>query len=198
MFIFLWASPVVFPGGFVFSKRGKMNHTELEEKVMFAIDMLYTHDSALLERNASEWSIAHRLAVYLEQVVDGWNVDCEYNRQGQERDLKKMSNDGKVRPDIIIHHRGFIEAPHNLLVLEIKKLETDSDSEKVCEYTKPPQDSRRFQYQYGLALSLVPSPRLNWFSNGERIYPALRSARKTRRVNPASLEKQGDQSEIKP
>lgn len=147
-----------------------MDHTELEEKVRFAIDLLYTHDSALLERNASEWSIAHRLAVYLEQVFPAsWNVDCEYNRQGQERDLKKMSNGGKVRPDIIIHHRGLVEATHNLLVFEIKKLETESDSGKACEYTNPPQDARRFQYQYGLALSLVPSPILNWFRNGERI-----------------------------
>jgi hypothetical protein len=146
-----------------------MNHTELEKKVRVAIDMLYARDSALLERNTSEWSIAHRLAVYLEQVIPGWNVDCEYNRQGQERDLKKMSNGSKVRPDIIIHHRGVIEPAHNLLVLEIKKLETESDSGKACEYTKPPHDARRFQYQYGLALSLVPSSILNWFRNGERI-----------------------------
>jgi hypothetical protein len=147
-----------------------MSHTELEKHVKFALDMLYARDSALLKQNTSEWSIAHRLAVYLEQVIPGWNVDCEYNRQGQERDLKKMSNGSNVRPDIIIHHRGFVEPEHNLLVLEIKKLETESDSEKACEYTKTPNDTRRFQYQYGLALSLVPSPLMNWFRNGERIF----------------------------
>lgn len=146
-----------------------MNHTELETKVKFAIDRLYAHDSALLERDSSEWSIAHRLAVYLEQVLPGWNVDCEYNRQGQENDLKKISNGSKVRPDIIIHHRGFVEPAHNLLVLEIKKRETESDSGKACEYTKPPHNARRFQYQYGLALSFVPRSILNWFRNGERI-----------------------------
>lgn len=146
-----------------------MNRMELEKKVMFAIDMLYAHDSALIEQNTSEWSIAHRLAVYLEQVLPGWNVDCEYNRQGQEQDLKKMSDGNKVRPDIIIHHRGFVESAHNLLVLEIKKHETESDSEKACEYTKPPQDTRIFQYQFGLALSLFPGPTLSWFTNGNRI-----------------------------
>ncbi len=137
--------------------------------VILAIDKLHDFDSALLRLNSYEWSLSHRLAVYLEQLVRGWDVDCEYNRQGQYKDIKKRSNGCRIRPDINIHHRGHVESVHNLLVIEVKINETESDSEKVCEYTRPPNADRRFQYQFGLALSLKPTPKLKWFTNGSMI-----------------------------
>jgi hypothetical protein len=147
-----------------------MNHTELEVRVRRAIDTLYARDSYLLDPNhdASEWTIAHRLAVYLEQEVPGWDVDCEYNRQGPQQDPKRKSNEDKVRPDIILHRRGLVGTVHNLLAVEVKKREADSDSDlgKACEYTKPPRGARGFQYQFGLALSVVPKPMLHWFADG--------------------------------
>lgn len=109
-----------------------MNYTELQSMVILAIDKLHDFDSALLRLNSSEWSLSHRLAVYLEQLVRGWDVDCEYNRQGQYKDIKKRSNGCRIRPDINIHHRGHVESVHNLLVIEVKINETESDSEKVC------------------------------------------------------------------
>jgi len=39
-----------------------------------AVDMLYAHDAMLFKVKASEWAIAHRLAVYLESGIPGWNV----------------------------------------------------------------------------------------------------------------------------
>lgn len=146
-----------------------MNHSELEVHVMRAVDMLYARDSDLFTHDASEWSIAHRLAVYLEQEIPGWNVDCEYNRQGPGRTPKARSNTDKVRPDIILHHRCQVEPYHNLLVVEMKKHKTDSDLGKACEYTKPPEGAREFQYQFGLALSLVKGPKLRWFTAGKKM-----------------------------
>jgi len=146
-----------------------MKHSELEAHVMRAIDALYARDSELFTLDASEWSIAHRLAVYLEQEISGWNVDCEYNRQGPGRDPKAMPNEDKVRPDIILHHRGYVEDRHNLLVVEVKKRESDSDLGKACEYTKPPEGARKFQYQFGIALSVVEGPKLHWFTAGEEL-----------------------------
>jgi len=146
-----------------------MNHSELEAHVMQAIEMLYARDSDLFTNDASEWTIAHRLAVYLEQVIPGWDVDCEYNRQGPDKNPKAMPNENKVRPDIILHQRGQMEALHNLLIIELKKYEADSDLGKVCEYTKPPEGARRFQYQFGLALSVVEGPTLHWFTSGREI-----------------------------
>ena len=146
-----------------------MNHSELKAHVMQAINKLYAQDSDLFTRDASEWSIAHRLAVYLEQKIPGWHVDCEYNRQGPNKEPKTKCNEDKVRPDISLHHRGRLEDHHNLLVVEVKKRESDSDLGKACEYTKPPEGARKFQYQFGLALSVVKGPKLHWFSAGMEI-----------------------------
>jgi hypothetical protein len=146
-----------------------LNLTELEARVQRAIATLYARDSDLLDDDASEWTIAHRLAVYLEQEIPGWHVDCEYNRQGSGRYPKRMSNKDLVRPDIILHCRDKVETAHNLLVVEVKKREADSDLGKACEYTKPPEGGRRFQYQFGLALSVIPNPTLHWFADGKEM-----------------------------
>jgi hypothetical protein len=74
-------------------------------------------DMALLHLGVSEMSVAHRLAIYIENRLTGWDVDCEYNRK---HDLPKPRGiaDNKLRPDIIVHHR---DTPRNLLAIEIKK-----------------------------------------------------------------------------
>ena len=104
-----------------------MEENEVSQKLTNALNHLVHNDAFLLESNANERSISHRLAVYLEHEFIGWDVDCEYNRQ--MRDPKRLhlniepnnSADtvGKtVFPDIIIHRRGTSD---NLLVIEIKK-----------------------------------------------------------------------------
>ena len=143
-----------------------MERSDLEGRVLEALNMLYARDASLLENDAAEWSIAHRLAVYLEQQLPGWNVDCEYNRQGPDQETKKRTAGTLVRPDIIVHHRRRIEREHNLLAIELKKAASASDSGKAREYTAPPDNERTFQYQYGLALAVVDGPRLTWFENG--------------------------------
>ena len=138
-----------------------------------AIDILYARDEKLFSVEASEWAIAHRLAIYLEQEIPGWNVDCEYNKQG-EGDSKANPIPSKtkknVRPDIILHHRGKPESEHNLLVLELKKMEESSDSKKARAYTRKPRfnNRRKYTYQFGLALSLFPL-KLHWYTNGKEI-----------------------------
>jgi len=147
-----------------------MDFPELKLNVQRAIDRLYARDSALLRQDASEWTIGHRLAVYLEQEIPGWNVDFEYNRQGGGLDEKRDDNSQIVRPDITLHHRAERTLQHNLLAIELKKREEDSDLVKVCGYTAPPTANRPFQYQYGLALSLLDKLKTRWFENGaERV-----------------------------
>ena len=146
-----------------------MELSDLKQRVRQALDTLYAHDASLLDDDAAEWTIAHRLAVHLEQQLPGWNVDCEYNRQGSDHDTKKRTSGTLVRPDIIIHHRRRIEQEHNLLAIELKKAASPSDSCKACEYTAPPNDERTFQYQYGLAVAVMNGPRLIWFKNGREI-----------------------------
>jgi len=142
---------------------------EIKEHVKQSVDMFYTRDANLLSNDSSEWAIAHRLAVYLEQEIPGWNVDCEYNRQGQMNDPKKTPDEDIIRPDIILHHRRRIEIDHNLLIIEVKKNKTDADLEKLRKYTGPPQEPQKFQYQFGLALSVIDGPFYQWFVSGEKV-----------------------------
>lgn len=140
-----------------------MTRAELSQKVDLAIDMLFARDSKLFYTKASEWAIAHRIAVYLEKHFEGWNVDCEYNKVGQNGDTKHDADGNYKRPDIIIYHRGITQREHNLLVIEVKIKNTDEDFFKLREFTSPPSGSREFQYQHGLALSFEPDVKKVWF-----------------------------------
>lgn len=88
-----------------------------------AILNLKEKDIFLLENDANEEAISHRLAIYIENHVEGWHVDCEYNRKGLEPKRIKAKtginiNEKLVYPDIIVHRRNSNE---NLLAIEIKK-----------------------------------------------------------------------------
>jgi len=140
-----------------------MNLEELADKVDLAIDMFFARDSKLLEINASEWAVAHRLAVYLEKTLKGWNIDCEFNRVGSAGNTKHDAEGAYKRPDISVHHRGMMEKEHNLLVIEVKINNTSEDYGKLRDFTSPPCQNRPFQYQYGLALSFDPQTKKKWF-----------------------------------
>jgi len=64
----------------------------------------------------------------LESHFKTWNVDCEYDRDGQlQKRLmhiaqcnSRKATDG-ILPDIIVHHRRGQGQDHNLLVVELKK-----------------------------------------------------------------------------
>ena len=141
----------------------KMNPEELRNKVDLAIDMFFARDSKLLDIDASEWAIAHRIAVYLEEPLKGWNIDCEYNRVALEGNTKRDAEGIYRRPDIIVHHRGMVEKEHNPLVIEVKIQNTPEDYRKLMDFTSPPRQNRPFQYQYGLALSFDPHIEKKWF-----------------------------------
>jgi len=55
---------------------------EIEQKVSNAILRFLEKDGLLLEIDANERSISHRLAGYLQEEFLGWDVDCEYNPKG--------------------------------------------------------------------------------------------------------------------
>ena len=57
---------------------------EVKRRVCLAIEALKGEDPALDFRSVQERSTAHRLAVHLEQHFRAWNVDCEYDRDGQQ------------------------------------------------------------------------------------------------------------------
>jgi hypothetical protein len=148
-----------------------MNFFDLQTCVQRAINTLYARDFKLIELK-TERALSHRFAVYLELEIPGWNVDCEYHRQGTDFELKhNLEASGatkNTRPDIVLHHRGEYSLEHNLLVVELK-IEEIADDEKVREFTRSPStgDKRKFRYQYGLALLFDPVITPRWYENGK-------------------------------
>jgi hypothetical protein len=99
--------------------------TELN-KVVTALAEFYAHETLLLEKDAGERALTHRLAVHIEKQFAGWQVDCDYDRLG-ERTLRLphgaiISTDDhlakSIYPDIVVHQR---EIPNNLLAVEVRK-----------------------------------------------------------------------------
>ena len=132
---------------------------EIKRRIIAAIFTLYQHDRELLEVNASERSITHKLAEHLSGEFPSWHVDCEYNRRGS--DVKRLSFDfGKLEPcdleaktvfpDIIVHRR---RTDQNLIVMEVKKAtgaEATKDIEKLKAFTGNPE----YDYEHGVFLKL--------------------------------------------
>ena len=116
-----------------------MDQRRVYDIVNAALEKLVRKDSFLLEYDANERTITHRLAIYLAEELHDWDVDCEYNRhihakkeivlrlinQGYTELLQKrysvdeMPDSLTVFPDIVVHHRGTDDS--NLLVIEAKK-----------------------------------------------------------------------------
>jgi hypothetical protein len=141
--------PIVHPAG-----------DEVRKKVDQAIAQLLEKDFFLLQIDANERAISHRLGLYLQLLFDEWHVDCEYNRDlDNPKRLKTYTRfidaklDAKlsvgcisetdpitVFPDIIVHERG---THNNLLIIEMKK--TTSQISDEFDYFK----LQEFKHQYG-------------------------------------------------
>ncbi len=113
----------------------------------------------LSQSNVNEPTISHRLAVYLENKISGYSVDCEYNKVLTSSGCidKSNANGDVVRPDIIVHKRnkdhrnGFIA---NLIVLELKKAgiaskKCSNDIEKLQDFINTQS------YQLGCCIGIL-------------------------------------------
>jgi type I restriction enzyme M protein len=145
----------------------------IKNSVVRAIEKLKINDVGLLDVDANERSISHKLAEYLQLEFNGWNVDCEYNRKIKDRKTLNVSYDKvtdcdidakTVFPDIIVHHR---QIDDNLLVIEVKKsgIDTNKDEAKLKAFT-----SLEYAYRFGLLLVLKDSDfEMQWFAGGKRL-----------------------------
>lgn len=106
-----------------------MNINSVKEKVERAIGKFNSLDKYLLDVDASERSIAAKLASYLQSYIPVFSVDVEFNRDGfipkrlnlpaECVDSVGHNGDVLVIPDIIVHERG--SEGRNILCIEIKK-----------------------------------------------------------------------------
>lgn len=145
---------------------------EVWARVQRALHQLYKDDRFLIDVDANERSLTHRLAVYLEEQFPGWNVDCEYNRvmgnvkriaevehqlraQPQDEDLVRDTQGRTVYPDIIIHVRG---QEHNLLLIEAKKASSSLPDEVDRLKIEALLHQDQYRYRYGILLTLPVGP----------------------------------------
>jgi len=127
------------------------NIAVLIEQIKKAIDDFLQNDLQLIDLGVHENSITHHIACYLKKYIQGWHIDCEYNRD--LRETKSISGIGDIRPDIIIHHRN---SSSNLMIIEIKKNldKSDRDEQKIRKLTDP---NLHFFYNLGIYLNIFES-----------------------------------------
>jgi hypothetical protein len=145
--------------------------TALADGVITAVQALLDRDAYLLQANVNERTMTHRFAIYVEAAFQGWDVDCEYNRDGH--DPKEIAfgsgNDAehgsRVFPDVIVHRRG---TGDNHIVFELKKSNNpesdDRDFEKLRGYCG------QLGYRHGVFLRLVVRSEEASVSRAEFVY----------------------------
>ncbi|GHD81916.1 hypothetical protein CLV85_0140 [Salinibacterium amurskyense] len=128
-----------------------------------AVEAVRDEANSLLKIRASEQAIAHRVAFQLEVLLrhgaKPWDVDCEYNRVGNENDsddrqqylTKRLTSNGNtfdVNPDLVVHRRGTSD---NELVVEMKVDGRSHSTRKTAGFDlkklKLFHDDPRFRYR---------------------------------------------------
>lgn len=154
-----------------------MTKDQIRAAIQSAIEGVRREVRPLDFARAHERTIAQRLALHMEpHFRDEWNVDCEYDRDGQ---LKKLLEgikgcDGQkktdaILPDIIVHHREQAGRSHNLLVIELKKdAEEDPCDRRKLELLTEPHG--HYQYQLGLYINVDGGKfACTWYKDGHQL-----------------------------
>jgi hypothetical protein len=127
--------------------------------VIRSLERLLNEDAHLLEVDANERSLTHRVAIYLQQELPNWHVDCEYNRDDHEpKELWLEGGDPDaydenaqtVYPDIVVHERG---TTINYLVIEFKKTSSRVGDQK--DFMKLQAFCRQLGYSHALFVELA-------------------------------------------
>lgn len=168
---------------------------ELMKIIKNSVEIFLEEKVSLLELEAHEQAITHRIAFYLEYLLSknikykNLDIDCEYNKHGDQpktidlpgepkdycdckfckKIVVKNPEDKKYfRPDIIVHKRGADR--HNIIAIELKKSNICYfDLEKLKILTRDIVDGG-YGYRIGVFIYFLDKkPIYKWFSKGEEI-----------------------------
>lgn len=135
-----------------------MKSNEYKQTIERVVNRCLAEQRQLLELDANERSITHKLAECIKEEFASYDVDCEYNRHGHYPKRLNLPKDEiswddteakTVFPDIIIHKRGTDE--FNLVVIEVKK----STNKSNYEFDKMKLDAFREELRYEIGLFLI-------------------------------------------
>jgi len=127
-----------------------MNNEDIKEKLIKAVKRFIDKDWEKLYKNdIHENTFSHRIAVYLEENFNEYNVDCEYNKIFDDKKLNEIGEN--IRPDIIVHKRENMNS--NKLIIEVKKagtgsMEVKNDIEKL-------KKSSNLNYDLGAVIGIL-------------------------------------------
>jgi len=151
------------------------SRNEIEAKIKTSLISLLEYDFKLLNIDAHEHSISHKLAVYLQDEFQEYDVDCEYNRLKEEtkkidtekqlkeffEEIRKINpvdiNPTFVYPDIIVHKRC---KENNILVIEIKKT-TSNYNKDNDDFLKLKKYEDQLNYKHAVFLKLKTNTDFN-------------------------------------
>lgn len=132
---------------------------EVAEQLITSLQQFIEDDHYLLEVDANERALTHRIGMYLQAQFDNYHVDCEFNRNGHEPKELYIGeeevnaydvNAVTVYPDIIVHQRG--SNNENLLVIEFKK--SSSRIDRAKDINKLHAYKNDLEYRYALFIEL--------------------------------------------
>lgn len=127
-----------------------MNNEEIKEKLIIAVKKFIDKDwKELYKNDIHENTFSHRIAVYLEENFNEYNVDCEYNKILGDKKVNKRGE--KIRPDIIVHRRDNMNC--NKLIIEIKKAGTGSI--EVINDIEKLKKSYNLNYNLGAVIGIL-------------------------------------------
>lgn len=116
---------------------------------------LYMNDGYLIRKHIHERAIVFRFGIYIQrrlsrnELLKQYNLDCEYNKNGNDiKSLPQFPNG--TMPDLIIHKRG--SNYENILIIECKTEndpDTDRDIEKIKAFVDIDQD---YKFKYGMSI----------------------------------------------
>jgi hypothetical protein len=157
-----------------------MSEREILRKVRNALKEFFQEEQTLLDVNASERSLSHKFAEHLQKQFPNLDVDCEYNRHGNDIKRLKYCLPGStevdnleaktVFPDVVVHKRR--NDKNNSLVIEIKKSNSGQDHTADLEKLKAFTGSQ-YKYKVGLFLLIDVEgkclSRVRYFTSGKEV-----------------------------
>ncbi|MBR4683319.1 MAG: hypothetical protein IKO95_00655 [Spirochaetia bacterium] len=148
----------------------------LKTLLKVAVKECYERDYLLIEKSMEQASVA-RIFYYMQTLINSdekfacfreYNLDCEYNKNGQHIKSTPRSKNG-TRPDMILHERGTNN--HNFLVVEFKsenglRRTGNNDLIKLEDFTS----QYIYNYQLGIFVKLFrEKPEYVFFKKGKQI-----------------------------
>lgn len=133
-----------------------------------------TKACAAIVTSVSERACCFQLGLRLRAMIERyWDVDLEYNRQGEDTEVRKKgtTGGGARMPDLIIHNRGKKGPENNLLCLELKTQLANGAIGRPEDIEGLRHLVKTHEYKYGCLLNLniqhieegVPSIQPKWY-----------------------------------